>query len=149
MPSILPYREELYRLHLPSSCPWKIGDPSLEWARYDPESRKRIRIPTPLMDAFDAGNKIYALWLLEHGGVSLADRTSSNSTLLETVMTSLSLDHLGFFFNGPRSRKLGAPFVPAEYKTDGGSKVLRLFFDLNRTVEMAEEQQKRFLQCYL
>ena len=76
---------------------------------------------------------MYVCWLLRYGCVSVTDRISNRQDVLQAVMRSRSLGLISFFFKGTQSHEDGAAFLSPACGADGGSYVLRLFFEANVT----------------
>lgn len=110
---------ELRRICVPIFCPWETRP--FEQDKY----------PTALLHAVGTCSKAYMLWLLRHGGASVMDKISTRHNLLQAVMRSRSLHLIKFFFNGLQPDGGGTALLPPQYSKDGGSEVLRLFFDAN------------------
>ncbi|KAI0378058.1 hypothetical protein F5Y04DRAFT_166417 [Hypomontagnella monticulosa] len=135
--SMLPYTshrdlwfgDELRRLGVPLFCPWDTNP--FDQVNFGVYGAKDYTYPIPIMHTFPTSSRIYLRWLLRYGNVSVEDKISAHHNVLQAVMRSRSLHLIAFFFKGPRSHEDGAAFLPQQYRSDGGSEVLRLFFDAN------------------
>ena len=125
----LPLSDELRRLDVPLFCPWDTSP--FEQKEFGLYGFKDYIYPTPIVYAFAACSKTYICWLLRHGHASVTDKISQHHNVLQAVMRSRSLALISFFFKGPHSHEDGAAFLPPEYRVDGVSEVLRLFFEAN------------------